>query len=100
MRQAEFIRYFAGRQAKEKYPQYIIDIIEKGVPTQAQLLPEILAGFYFDCCIRPTYVPVIVLEPPGLWNDKIRGEVAYSFVRQFQQPSVSFLSSAVAVLCG
>lgn len=100
MRRAEYQRYFCGSEAKDLYPNYIVNIVERGVPVRPELLPEIVTAFYYDCRVRPKYTPVMVLEPPGLWNDKIRGEVAYSFSKQYMQPSVSFLSSAVAVLCG
>ena len=100
MRRGEYERYFCGANAKELYPDDIVNVVEKGIPRQAHLLPEIVTGFYYDGHVRPKYCPVIVLEPPGLWDDKVRGEVAYSFLQQFQQPSVSFLSSAIAVLCG
>ena len=100
IRRREYDRYYCGRQAKEKYPGFIQNIVKNGVPMHSVLLPEIVTGFYYDCLVRPKYAPVVVLEPPGLWDAKVRGEVAHTFVRMFAQPSVSFLSSAVAVLCG
>ena len=100
LRRGEYDRFFCGKKAKESYPQYIVNVIEKGVPVQPHLLPEIVTGFYYDCHVRPKYCPVIILEPPGLWDVNVRGKVAYSFLEMFLQPTVSFLSSAVAVLCG
>ena len=103
MRRGEYERYFCGKEAREKFPEYIVNVIEKGVPAgeAIQMLPEIITGFYYDCRVRPKYSPVVILEPPGgLWNNEIRGKVAYSFLRQFMQPSVSFLSTTVAILCG
>jgi len=103
MRRGEYERYFCGKEAKETFPEHIVNVIEKGVPSNEaiQMLPEIITGFYYDCRVRPKYAPVVILEPPGgLWDTKIRGKVAYSFLRQFMQPSVSFLSSTLAILCG
>ena len=103
MRRQEYERYFCGKEAKQNYPGHILNVIEKGMPSKEAIgmLPEIITAFYYDCCVRPKYVPVVILEPPcGLWNKKIRGQVAYCFLRQFLQPSVSFLSSTVAILCG
>lgn len=100
LRRGEWERYFCGKDAKENFPNHLVNVIEKGVPVKAELLPEIITGFYYACNVKPKYTPVVILEPPGLWNPKIRSEVAYTFVKMFQQPSVSFLSSAVATLCG
>lgn len=100
MRRGEWERYFCGRDAKDNFPSHVVNVIEKGVPVKAELLPEIVTGFYYACDAKPKYTPVVILEPPGLWNPKIRSEVAYTFVKMFQQPSVSFVSSAVASLCG
>ena len=100
MRMREYTRYFCGREAKEQYPEFATSIIKKGIPVDPTMLPEIVTGLYYDCLVRPKYCPVIVLEPPGGWKDDIKREVACTFVRMYAQPSVSFLSSAVAVLCG
>lgn len=100
MRRGEWERYFCGRDAKDNFPNHVVNVIDKGVPVKAELLPEIVTGFYYACDAKPRYTPVVILEPPGLWNPKIRSEVAYTFVKMFQQPSVSFVSSAVASLCG
>ena len=99
MRRGEWERYFCGKDAKENFPNHVVNMIEKGIPVKAELLPEIITGFYYSCHVRPKYAPVVILEPPGLWDGKIRSEVAYTFVKMFQQSSVSFLSSAVATLC-
>ena len=100
MRRGEWERYFCGKDAKDNFPNHVVNVIEKGIPVKAELLPEIITGFYYSCHVRPKYAPVVILEPPGLWDGKIRSEVAYTFVKMFQQSSVSFLSSAVATLCG
>lgn len=92
-------RYFCGKEAKERFPEYLRQVVEAGIPVKAWLLPEIVTAFYYDCHVSPKYTPAIVLEPPGLCNDEICGEVAFSLSKQYMQPSVSFLSSAVAVLC-
>lgn len=99
LRMREWERYFCGRDAKEKYPDHLIHLIEGGIPVKTKLLPEILTGFYYACHMRPQYTPVVILEPPGLWNKVIRSEVAYLFAKMFHHPSVGFLSSAVATLC-
>ena len=100
MRLGEWERYFCGRDAKERYPNHIVQLIERGIPVRPNLLPEILTGFYYNCHVRPKHTPVVILEPPGLWSSEIRDKVALSFVKMYEQPSVSFLSSAVATLCG
>ena len=100
MRRGEYERYFCGKDARENFPNHIVNIIEKGIPVRSELLPEIITGFYYSCHVRPKYTPVVILEPPGLWDAKIRSQVAYTFVKMFLQSSVSFLSSAVATLCG
>ena len=103
MRRREYERYFCGKEAKERFPEHIVNVIEKGVPSKKAILmlPEIITGFYYDFRVRPKYTPVVILEPPGgLWDKIIRKKVAHSFLRQFMQPSVSFLSSTVAILCG
>ena len=77
-----------------------MEVIQKGIPVKSSLLPEIITGMYYKCYVRPMLAPVLILEPPGLWDASIRSNVAYTFVKMFKQPNVSFLSSAVATLCG
>ncbi len=100
MRRRDYERYFCGEAAKKNHPQFIRRIVVKGVPVKPSLLPEIVTGFYYDCLVRPKYSPVVILQPPGGWEEKVKGQVAHTFIRMYAQPSVSFLSSAVAVLCG
>ena len=100
MRVREWECYYCGQYAKENFPNHVVNVIEKGIPVKAELLPEIITGFYYSCHVRPKYAPVVILEPPGLWDGKIRSKVAYTFVKLFMQSSVSFLSSAVTTLCG
>ena len=100
LRRGEWERYFSGKEAKENFPNNLVNVVEKGLPVRAELLPEIVTGFYYACNIAPKYTPVVILEPPGLWTPTTRSEVAYTFVKMFKQRSVSFLSSAVATLCG
>ena len=64
-----------------------------------QLLPEIITGLFFDCVVMPKYAPLVILEPPGLWDEKMKKDICYSFMKRFENPFVSFLSSAVANLC-
>ncbi len=100
MRREGYERYFCGEEAKRRFPEYVRRIVVKGVPIETRFLPEIVAAFYYDCIVRPKYSPVIILQPPGGWTEDIKGQLAHTFVRRYSQPSVSFLSSAVAVLCG
>ena len=99
MRRFTYERYYCGEVAKEFFPGQTMDIVVKGRVVNAQVLPEIVTGLFLDCRVRPKYTPVIILEPPGLWTQEMRREVAYSFVMSFLNPSVCFLSTAVAVLC-
>lgn len=96
----EYERYFCGNEAREYFSHYLVNVMEKGIPVRSELLPEIITWFYYSCHVKPTETPVVILEPPGLWDAKIRSQVAYTFVKMFLQSSVSFLSSAVATLCG
>lgn len=98
MRQYE--RFFCGKDAKELYPDHIVNVINKSVPHRYELLPEITFGCFVDLHICPKYCPVIVLEPPGLWNDNSRANMAASFLLQLRCPLVTFLSSAVAIVAG
>ena len=100
LRRGEWERYFSGKDAKENFPNHLVNVVEKGIPVRAELLPEIVTGFYYACSVPPKYTPVVILEPPGLWNPTIRSQVGYTFVKMFLQRSVSFISSAVATLCG
>ena len=100
IRRAFYERYFCGRNAKEKYPDSIVHVIEKGLPIREELLPELIVGCFLDTNAYTRYCPVIILEPPGLWNDDIRARIAAPFLRQFYSPSVAYLSSAVAILAG
>ena len=100
MRRGEWERYFCGKDAKENFPNHLVNVVEAGIPVRAELLPEIVTGFYYACNVPPKFTPVVILEPPGLWNPTIRSQVGYTFVKMFLQCSVSFLSSAVATLCG
>jgi hypothetical protein len=100
MRRGEWERYFCGKDAKENFPNHLVNVVEAGIPVRAELLPEIVTGFYYACNVPPKFTPVVILEPPGLWNPTIRSQVGYTFVKMFLQRSVSFLSSAVATLCG
>ncbi len=42
MRRYDYERYYSGREAKEKFPGHILPIVEKGLVTQSQILPEIV----------------------------------------------------------
>ena len=93
-------RYFCGKIAKEKYPKHLINVVQKGIPVREDLLPELIIGCYLDTSTDPKYCPVVILEPPELWNKDVRARVAAIFLRQFCSPSVAFLNSAVAILAG
>ena len=99
MRRFTYERYFCGREAKDKYPGQTREMVVGGLVVHPEFLPEIITGLYFDCRVRPKYAPVIILEPPGLWNDKMKKDIGYWFIRRFENPCISFLSSAVANLC-
>ncbi|XP_064395912.1 uncharacterized protein LOC135342948 isoform X2 [Halichondria panicea] len=99
LRRYDYQRYFSGREAKDKFPGETVRIVEKGLVTKCQLLPEIVTRLFFDCVVRPKYTPVIFLERPGLWSDQMKREISYCFIKQFQNPGIAFLSSAVAILC-
>ena len=100
MRHGEWERYFCGQDAKENFPDHLVNVVEGGVPVRAELLPEIVTGFYYACSVYPKYTPVVILEPPGLWNPTIRSRVAHTFVKLLKMESISFISTAVATLCG
>ena len=99
LRRFTYERYFCGREAKDSYPGQTKDIVVGGRVVNPQLLPEIITGLYLDCRVRPKYAPVIFLEPPGLWNEKMKKDIGFCFIKRFENPSISFLSSAVANLC-
>ena len=99
-RRTSYERYFCGESAKRNFPNGIVNVIKKGVFIRADLLPELIMGCFLDTHVYSKHCPVIILEPPGLWNDKIRARVAAPFLRQFGSPSVAFMSSAVAILAG
>ena len=100
LRRRRYERYFCGKDAKAEYPNHIVNIIQGGIPVRPELLPEIMFGFFIESKVFPSYCPVIVLEPPGLWDNVIRAKVAAEFLRTLNCPSLVYLSSAVAVLAG
>ncbi|KAL5486910.1 hypothetical protein EMCRGX_G019450 [Ephydatia muelleri] len=100
VRRSRYERYFCGKIAKEKYPKHLINVVQKGIPVREDLLPELIIGCYLDTSTDPKYCPVVILEPPELWNKDVRARVAALFLRQFCSPSVAFLNSAVAILAG
>ena len=100
LRRSRYQRYFCGKDAKAKYPNHIVNIIQGGIPVRPELLPEIMYGFFIESKAFPLYCPVIVLEPPGLWDNAIRAKVAAEFLQTIPCPSLVYLSSAVAVLAG
>ncbi|KAL5486937.1 hypothetical protein EMCRGX_G019478 [Ephydatia muelleri] len=100
LRRRRYERYFCGKDAKATYPNHIVNIVQGGIPVRPELLPEIMFGFFIENKVFPSYSPVIVLEPPGLWDNVIRAKVAAEFVRTLLCPSLVYLSSAVAVLAG
>ena len=77
-----------------------MNVVQEGLPVREDLLPELIVGCYLDTFTYPTHCPVVIVEPPGLWNEDVRARVAAPFLRQFCSPSVAFLSSAVAILAG
>ena len=93
-------RYFCGRNAKEQYPDYVVQVVEKGIPVHEELLAELMFICFLDTHTRPKLCPIIILEPPGLWNNDIRAKIAASFLLHYCSPSVAYLSSAVAILAG
>ena len=93
-------RYYCGESAKRDYPDHIVNVVEKGVPVREDLLPELIMGCLVETRVHTKCCPVIILEPPGLWNDEVRARVAAPFLSQFSCPSVTFMSSAVAILAG
>ncbi len=99
MRRCCYQRIFCGRPAKDKFPGQTTNIVVEGKIENPHPIPEIVTGLFVDCRVRPKYTPVVILEPPGLWSPKVKIQLADVFVGRFQNPSISFLSSAVAVLC-
>ena len=99
MRRFTYQRYFCGREAKDKYPGRTREIVVGGLVVEPKFIPEIITGLYLDCRVRPKYAPVIILEPPGLWNKQMKHDIGYWFIERFRNPCISFLSSAVANLC-
>ena len=77
-----------------------MNVVQKGIPVREDLLPELIVGCYLDTSTYPKYCPVVIIEPPGLWNESVRARIAAPFLTQFCIPSVAFLSSAVAILAG
>lgn len=100
LRLHRYERYFCGESAKRDYPDHIVKVVEKGVPVHGNLLPELIMGCFLDTHVFSEHCPLIILEPPGLWNDEVRARVAAPFLYQFRNPSVAFMSSAVAILAG
>ena len=100
LRRGHYQRIFCGKDAKVRFPNNIVNIVQGGIPVRPELLPEIMFGCFVESGIRPKYCPVIMLEPPGLWCDAIRAKVAAEFLRTMRCPSLIYLSSAVAVLAG
>ena len=100
LRRGHYERYFCGESAKRDYPDHIVNVVKKGVPVRGDLLPELIMGCFLESCVYSKHCPLIILEPPGLWNDEVRARVAAPFLRQFSSPSVAFMSSAVAILAG
>ena len=77
-----------------------MNVVTKGIPVREDFLPELIVGCYLDTSTNPKYCPIVIVEPPGLWNEDIRARIAAPFLRQLCSPSVAFLSSAVAILAG
>ena len=91
---------FSGNEAKQLYPGHTYNVISKGVPHSCDHLYEILHRCFEFSEASSARCPMVVLEPPGLWNDKIRSEIAAPFLILFHNPSLVYISSAVAILAG
>ena len=100
LRRSMLERYYCGGIAKEKYPDHVVNVVEKGVPVLEELLPELIIDCFRESGSHPGSSPVVILEPPGVWNDDIRARVAAPFLRQLRNPFIAYLSSAVAILAG
>eukprot|EP00731_Ephydatia_muelleri_P018508 Em0011g548a len=100
VRRACYERYFCGKNAKESYPEHLVNVVQEGIPVREDFLPELIVGCYLDTSTNPKYCPIVIVEPPGLWNEDIRARIAAPFLRQLCSPSVAFLSSALAILAG
>ncbi len=61
MRRYDYERYYSGREAKEKFPGQIQPIVEKGLVTQRQILPEIVTRLSVCVCVCTVYI--IILDP-------------------------------------
>ena len=48
--------------------------------------------FLISTSIHPRYCPVVIIEPPGLWNKDIRVKLAAPFQKQFCSPKVALHS--------
>ena len=60
-----------------------MNVVTKGIPVREDLLPELIVGCYLDTSTYPKYCPVVIIEPPGLWNESVRARIAAPFLTQF-----------------
>ncbi len=49
LRRYDYQRYFSGREAKDKFPGDTVHIVEKGLVTKCQMLPEIVTRLRPSC---------------------------------------------------
>jgi hypothetical protein len=121
LRRSQFERYYSGKEARTRFPDHLIQLVQKGVLKEKgiMLLPEIMFPFYLECGLKPKSYPsqcctftgtiestfhvnlyclVVLLEPAYGWGDKTKATLTKCLMHVFHPPALCFLNATIAVL--
>jgi hypothetical protein len=100
LRRSQFERYYSGKEARTRFPDHLIQLVQKGVLKEKgiMLLPEIMFPFYLECGLKPKSYPIVLLEPAYGWGDKTKATLTKCLMHVFHPPALCFLNATIAVL--
>lgn len=99
IRRGEFERFYCGSDARNRYPNHVQRVVEKGHILSKDLLSELFIRVFMDLGFRPEYHPLLIVEPIMGYDDTEKHGIRRIAFTILASPSVTFVNAAILVAC-